>query len=396
MMENVFYIYRFLDKKDNLLYIGRTNDINRRILKEHFTSLGHLPLECYSSIENVQYAQFENESEEVSYEAILINKLKPRYNVQFKDDGNFNIELPEFKWIDFVFPYDSYLKYLKNRKNKTQDIKDFIINNLESINLDDDSIKTGFMKIDRVTSIRDTDLILIAGDTSIGKTTYALNICNFVATRLNKKVLYVNLKEDAESLTEKLIAKISRIPLDKIRKKLFNEEEWQLYTSTIEAIFLSDIRFSNLKYEDKTIDNIITTIKSDSYDLIIIDDLHSVINDKDIYIKDKTLEIMQKLKSLTLDIKTPVILISGISTSKILSRMDHRPNNSDFEYDSMRTFPDIIKFLYRDENYYDDTQKRNIIEVIVDKNSLGFSGVVELLFIESHCSIYNIVEEENE
>ena len=84
-MSNGFYIYRFLDKEDNLLYIGRTNDINRRILKEHFTALGHLPLECYSSIEKVQYAKLENESEQVAYEAILINKLRPKFNIQFND-----------------------------------------------------------------------------------------------------------------------------------------------------------------------------------------------------------------------------------------------------------------------------------------------------------------------
>lgn len=131
-------------------------------------------------------------------------------------------------------------------------------------------------------------------------------------------------------------------------------------------------------------------IKSSSYDLIVVDDLQSIVSDKDIYIKDKTLEIMQKLKSLALDTRTPVILVSGIPTSRIMSRMDYRPVALDLEYDSLRTFPDIIKFLYRDEVYRPDTDKRSILEVIVDKNPLGVSFIVELAFVNGHCSLYNI------
>ncbi len=389
-MSNGFYIYRFLDKGDNLLYIGRTNDINRRILKEHFTALGHLPLECYRSIEKVQYVKFENESEQVAYEAILINKLRPKYNVQFKDDGNFNIESLELKWVDFVFPHESYLMYLKNRKNKVQNIMDFITNNFAGGYSTSDSIKTGFKEIDDGVLIRDSDLILVAGDTSVGKTAYVLNVCNFVAINLNKKVLYVNLKEDAEDLAERLVASRSSIPLHMIRRKLLTEEQWARYICAAEHLSGCDLSFTNLAYTDKTIDRIINVIKSSSYDLIVIDDLQSIVSNKDIYRKDKTLEIMQKLKSLVLDTRTPVILVSGIPTSRIMSRMDHRPVALDLEYNSLRTFPDIIKLLYRDEVYRPDTDKRSILEVIVDKNPLGVSFVVELAFVNEHCSLYNI------
>jgi replicative DNA helicase/predicted GIY-YIG superfamily endonuclease len=389
-MDDRFYIYKFLDEDGNILYIGRTNDISRRILKEHFTALGHLPFNCYKSIEKIQYAELKNESEQVAYEAILINKLKPQYNVQFKDDGCFDVELPEFQWLDFKLPNDHYLEYLKGRKDKTQDIQDFLSNHIENWDENDDTLKTGFIAFDELIPIGSTDLILLAGDTTIGKTAYALNICAFVASKLNKKVLYVNLKEDGEILTEKLIATKSKLPLDKIRRYQLLEHEFQAYYNAVNELSKSNIQFTNLDYENKTIDKIINVIKSSSYDLIIIDDLQSIINDKDIYIKDKTLEIMQKLKSLTTDLKTPLILISGIPSEKMRSRVDHRPCLSDLEYDSMRTFPDIIKLLYRDEVYEVDSEKKNILEVIVAKNLLCINCIVELVFLKESSAIVNI------
>ena len=79
-----FYLYRFIGIDGEILYIGRTNDIERRILKEHFTDNTHLPNQCYLEIEKVEYVEIVNESEEVAYEAILINENRPKYNTQFK------------------------------------------------------------------------------------------------------------------------------------------------------------------------------------------------------------------------------------------------------------------------------------------------------------------------
>ena len=79
-----FYLYGFIDVEERVIYIGRTNDIRRRILKEHFADNTHLPKECYLETEKVEYLELMNESEEVAYEAILINQIRPKYNIQFK------------------------------------------------------------------------------------------------------------------------------------------------------------------------------------------------------------------------------------------------------------------------------------------------------------------------
>lgn len=395
-MNKHFYIYRFIDNQSNIIYVGRTNDINRRILKEHFTSLGQLPCECYQSIEKIQYAEFENESEEVAYEAILINELKPKYNVQFKDDGNFEIKKPIFDWKDYIFPHDYYLEYLKNRKNKTQDIKDFLQNHVNSFNHNNNFIETGYRAFDCYSAISSTDLILIAGVTSVGKTTYALNICSNMAIFQDKKILYINLKEDSEILIEKLIAKSAHLSLDKIRKNRLSENEIKKYVEAVDLLSKDNIKFSNLTYENKTINGIINVIKSDCYDLIVIDDLQSIVNDKEIYSKDKTIEIMQKLKSLTTDIKTPVIILYGIPSGKVLARSDHRPILSDLEYGSMESFPDTIQLLYRDDLYHEDSEKKNILELIMAKSRMNNPNVIELGIIDYCCLISNIEEKEIE
>jgi replicative DNA helicase len=395
-MANKFYIYRFLDKDENILYIGRTNDIYRRMLKEHFTALGHLPNECYKSIDKIEYTEIENESEEVAYEAVLINRFRPVYNKQFKDEADFDINLPCFEWISFDID-KVYFDYLKNRKNKTMDISDFMKEKLYFLGSSNNSIiKTGYRVIDMHTPIGETDLILVAGDVSIGKTAYALNIAINSCLKQNKKVLYLNLKEDGSELLNRILSINTHIPLENIKKNMLVEAEIKTLAKVMERLYRIDLKFGNLTYEDKSIDNILKVIKGDSYDFIIIDDLECIYDEKAAYVKDKTLNIMQKLKSLTNDIKTPIMLLSSRVSDKIASRMDHRPVLNDIIYSSLRSFPDIIKFLYRDDLYNSDIEKQNIMDVIVAKNNTNICYITELAFLKNNLVIANINIKEEE
>ena len=105
MASKEFYVYRFLDKDNNVIYIGRTNNINRRILREHFTTNTHLAAQCYFETEKVEYVKFQNESEQVVYEASLINLERPKYNKQFNDNGEIKIEIPDFEWTEFEWEF---------------------------------------------------------------------------------------------------------------------------------------------------------------------------------------------------------------------------------------------------------------------------------------------------
>lgn len=119
-----FYLYRFINDKDKVIYIGRTNDIRRRIITEHFTNNTHLPNECYAETQRVEYTEFTNESEEVAYEAILINQEKPKYNVQFNDSAKFDVKLPLIEWKLFEWDFEGQMEIMKKFKSGFVSISD--------------------------------------------------------------------------------------------------------------------------------------------------------------------------------------------------------------------------------------------------------------------------------
>ena len=67
-------------------------------------------------MKRIEYVEITNESEEVAYEAILINQIRPKYNVQFKDEGDFNVKIPEFNWDIFEWEYNGQLDWFKKKK----------------------------------------------------------------------------------------------------------------------------------------------------------------------------------------------------------------------------------------------------------------------------------------
>lgn len=93
-----YFLYRFLDKFNNIIYIGRTNNIKNR-MSQHFKN-GHLPEECYNSIYKIEYAEIKTYVEMCIYEIYYINKEFPIYNKKSKDSTQkeINIKLPEIEW----------------------------------------------------------------------------------------------------------------------------------------------------------------------------------------------------------------------------------------------------------------------------------------------------------
>ncbi len=113
------YIYRFLDKDENIIYIGKTHDIKGR-LNNHNNS-GHLSSECYCECSCVQYIELSSASDRDVYEIYFINKYKPKYNKQSKRDDELTIKLPEdFRWKEIEFN----MEYTPNISK--DDIKSYI------------------------------------------------------------------------------------------------------------------------------------------------------------------------------------------------------------------------------------------------------------------------------
>lgn len=363
-----FYLYRFLNSSKDIIYIGRTNDIKRRILKEHFTDNTHLPNICYLETQKVEYVKVVNESEEVAYEAILINEYRPKYNTQFKDEGEFDIQMPDFDWVEFEWEYVGQFEWLKKRKENVVEVNEVAVNYLMQPEVQ--GITTGIINLDSRVLISQQSFTLIAGESGSGKTTYALNIANRNAKQ-KKKVLYVNLKDSIEDLSMKILSMDSQIPIKKLLLKQIKEQEYEKCIDSLKNRQDTELLFYNTNDNNWNLEKILLEIRKGNVDLVIIDDLQMIEHERNNYVKDRMEFILKSIKATAVQLFTPIIGTCCISKKIISARLDHRPMIMDFEYDSLLKYSDNIQLLYRDELYNKDTEYKNISEIIVTKNILG-------------------------
>ncbi len=359
-----FFLYRFLDNKGNIIYIGRTNDIRRRILKEHFANNTHLPDKCYIETEKVEYTEIINESEEVAYEAILINQHRPKFNTQFKDDGNFEVEVPKFQWHEFEWEYDGQLAWLKKKKQGVINADEVILN---CLGREEYQNKFGIKDIDSKMILINQSFTLIAGVSGTKKTDYLLTIAKHNA-KLGNKVLFIGLKNSIENLTMRLLSISCNIPLKKFLLNQVAKED--IYKSFL-ANHYNNISFYNHNGSYMGLNKILDEIRNSYADLILIDDLEMIEDERNHFSKDKMEYVLKSIKSLGIQLSVPVIGSYSIQSNKPSSRADHRSILSDMEYRSLISYPDNIQLLYRDELYNKDTVHKNIEEIRVVKNMMG-------------------------
>lgn len=369
----LFYLYRFINKEGEVIYIGRTNDIKRRFLREHFTNNTHLPNKCYLEIEKIEYVKLV-ESEEVAYEAILINKSRPKYNTQFKDEGCFRVQLPKFEWVEFQWEYEGQLEWLKKKKEKSINTNDVAVNCL--MNIREQDIKTGIIDVDSSMLFMQQSFTLVAGVSGSSKTAYVLNIANYNAKR-GKRVLFINLKDSVENLSMRILSINSQIPIGKLLSGQMGEQDWNTCTESMMAYKDTSLFFYNICTNHWRWDKILSTIIESDADLVIIDDLQMIEMERDgiiesKYVRDKMDCILKEIKALSVQAMIPIIGTYCISARKINIRQDHRPMLMDLEFDSLQQYPDNIQLLYRDVLYNpDDIEFEHIVEIITAKNILN-------------------------
>lgn len=374
----MFYLYRFINFSGEIIYIGRTNDINRRIINEHFTNNTHLPADCYLETEKIEYTKIENESEEVAYEAILINKIRPKYNSQFIDNGSFVVELPDFKWFPFEWQYENQFNWLKERKRRVigirESLDDFVRTTWKS------SITTGLDCIDEKIIMPSQSMTVIAGASGIGKTSYCLNVANHNAQK-GRRVLFVSLKDSIEYNTKKILSIDSLVPLKNIVLQQMCDEEWEKFEESITRVYEANMLFYNVNADFFNLDSIIAEINRYTPDLIIIDDVQMIeYNGKD-YAKDKLEYILKNIKKIAIQLSIPVVLSYCIPNNELQNRMDFRPVMSDLNYNSLNIYADNILLLYRDEVYNEATTLMNIAEINVVKSIFDEKQTIQIYFV---------------
>lgn len=259
-----------------------------------------------------------------------------------------------------------------------------MIENLYSNKSDVTGITTGFTDLNKkINGLQRTDLILVAARPAMGKTAFSLNLVQNAALKGGASVAVFSLEMSKEQLVQRMLSAQSNVELSKIKTGTLGESDWPRIIDAMAVlseanIFIDDtpgIKISEIRSKCRKL-----KIEK-GLDFIMIDYLQLMEGDgKNENRQQEIAKISRSLKILAKELECPVVALSQLSRSPEL-RKDHRPILSDLrESGSIEQDADIVMFLYRDEYYHDDSEKKNIGEIIVAKNRHGETGNVELVW----------------
>ena len=245
-------------------------------------------------------------------------------------------------------------------------------------------ITTGFADLNKkINGLQRTDLILFAARPAMGKTAFSLNLVQNAALKGDASVAVFSLEMSKEQLVQRMLSAQSNVELSKIKTGNLGESDWPRIIDGMAVlseanIFIDDtpgIKISEIRSKCRRL-----KIEK-GLDLILIDYLQLMEGEgKNENRQQEIAKISRSLKILAKELDCPVVALSQLSRSPEL-RKDHRPILSDLrESGSIEQDADIVMFLYRDEYYHDDSEKKNIGEVIIAKNRHGETGNVELVW----------------
>ena len=245
-------------------------------------------------------------------------------------------------------------------------------------------ITTGFADLNKkINGLQRTDLILLAARPAMGKTAFSLNLVQNAALKGDASVAVFSLEMSKEQLVQRMLSAQSNVELSKIKTGNLGESDWPRIIDGMAVlseanIFIDDtpgIKISEIRSKCRRL-----KIEK-GLDLILIDYLQLLEGEgKNENRQQEIAKISRSLKILAKELDCPVVALSQLSRSPEL-RKDHRPILSDLrESGSIEQDADIVMFLYRDEYYHDDSEKKNIGEVIIAKNRHGETGNVELVW----------------
>lgn len=138
--EQKWFVYKFLGKQDEVLYIGKTKNLKNRIGQQHFTLTGHLDKYVYLATEKVYCSELVSHEEMDIYERYLVNTLNPIYNTQMNNNNKFRFTLPELHWQELKFNKGKLIKQIEAQKQNEE--------NEANINVDIDNFtKEGYVLI---------------------------------------------------------------------------------------------------------------------------------------------------------------------------------------------------------------------------------------------------------
>ena len=250
-------------------------------------------------------------------------------------------------------------------------------------------LSTGFSAVDsKINGLNDSDLLLLAARPGMGKTSMALNVALSAAKESGKTVAIFSLEMSREQLVTRLIATEGLVENTRLVTGNLRESDWVKIAEAASALSRTDIRID---------DNPLLTVadmnakcrRLDNLGLVVIDYLQLMTSaggkgysgeNRQQAVSD----ISRMLKIMAKELQVPVLCLSQLSRANE-KREDKRPMLSDLrESGAIEQDADIVMFLYRDDYYNEDSEKRNIAECIIAKNRHGETGKVPLRWMPEY------------
>lgn len=256
-------------------------------------------------------------------------------------------------------------------------------------------VATGFLDLDyRTAGMQPSDLILVAARPSMGKTAFVLNIAQYVAFKQAKTVAIFSLEMSKEQLVNRLFSMESKVDSQHLRTGNLSDVEWEKLIESAGAIGKSNLII------DDTPGISISELRSKcrkyklehNLEMIIIDylQLMSGSGRSTDSRQQEISDISRSLKALARELHVPVIALSQLSRA-VEQRPDHRPMLSDLrESGAIEQDADVVMFIYRDDYYNKDTEKKGIAEIIIAKQRNGPIGTVELVWLPDFTKFANL------
>ena len=258
---------------------------------------------------------------------------------------------------------------------------DELFNSTEAVT----GIATGFTDLDDMTSgLQRGDLVIVAGRPSMGKTSFAMNIAEFVAVDRTEPVAVFSMEMPGEQLAMRLLSSIGRINSNKIRTGKLAEDDWPRLSSAVSLLdkapmFIDDSAGLNpldLRSRARRLQR-----EHGQLGLIVIDYLQLMQASEGSENRATEISNMTRsLKMLAKELNVPVIVLSQLNRS-LEQRPNKRPIMSDLrESGAIEQDADVIFFVYRDEVYNEDSDQKGVAEIIIGKQRNGPIGTTRLTF----------------
>ncbi|HDN84449.1 MAG TPA: replicative DNA helicase [Candidatus Aerophobetes bacterium] len=254
-------------------------------------------------------------------------------------------------------------------------------------------VPTGFIELDRLTSgLQPSDLVIIAGRPSMGKTAFALDIVRYAAINAGISSVVFSLESAKEQLVERMLCAEARVNSQKLRTGFLSEEDWSRLTDAAGVLAEAPI------YIDDTPNISVMELRAKArrlkaekdIKLAIVDYLQLMAGDRRAENRQQQIsEISRSLKALAKELNLPVVAISQLSRA-VEQREDKRPRLSDLrESGAIEQDADLVLSLYREFYYSHRSEDEGVAEVIINKQRHGPIDKIKLTFISEYSRFEN-------